>query len=194
MSTLDFIRDRMSYGQSWGLNRDPGSKHSCFLLFPGQGGKISVLLEIDQVSCLPPTGLQAALWFQLVPSCPCILPSSPLTCLPHSPPRLEGIRTKRDSGTPPSIWITVNVSLFLSGKDTKTPVVEWIAFVKPFYLIWQFVFLSSTVDSVKLSFTVLSSAFFFFFFGSLVYGYESLWGKNSFFIPTSAIIHLLYSE
>lgn len=117
-----------------------------------------MLLEIDQVPCRPPTGHRAALWIQLVPSCLCILPPSPASLT--GSPRTGGIRTERDSGTPLSISITVHVSSFPSGQDPKPLVVDWITFVKPFYLIWQLVFLSSIVDWVKLSFTALYGPFF----------------------------------
>lgn len=39
------------------------------------------------------------------------------------------------------------MSLSPSGQDPKTPVVEWITFVKTFDLIGQLVFLSPTVGS-----------------------------------------------
>lgn len=141
VSTLDFIREQMSCGQCWGFNRDPGSKHSCFPHFSRS--------EINSVARNWPGPLstpywpQATLWFQLVPSCPRVLP---LPCLPHSPPPLGEIRTHRQCSHP-SISITVNAALFPSGQDPKPLVVEWIKYVKTFYLIWQLIFLSPTVDS-----------------------------------------------
>lgn len=74
-----------------------------------------------------------------------------LTCSLSAHLAQEGLGWReRDGGACLPISITVSVSLLPPGRDPKTPVAEWIKFVKTFYLIWQPVFLSPTVDSVTL--------------------------------------------
>lgn len=173
----------MSYGQSWGLKQGPRLKSTAVSFYFQVRKKKAVLLEIDQVPCRPTTGHRGCPLNSAGPQLLCILPPSPASLT--GSPRTGGIRTKRQTVETLCPFQSQFMYLrFLLVRTQNLWLYTGLHLWNRFYLNWQLVSLSPIVDWVKLSFTGLSGPFFC----SLVYGYESLWGKASFLIPASGII------